>query len=333
MHQPTTKTLASPVVVRYKPTLTKRAPAQAQTFILADMNKPSTTIDIDRRIQDPAPMDWANFSLPDTRADQLNFGSLRDIWRTLKHVIGTRRPVDLPESVPGREWLPKYLLQEFHNLPNGNYSKKITHGYIVGFDRMMLGQMSSARRQLAQWLRGCRSALDIGCAGGRTTATLKAAGIDDVWGLEPSPYLLQHAARENPDIRFVQGLAENTGFAAERFDGVSVCFVFHEIPPRYLSRALTELNRVLKPGGKLAICEPSPRQISAGYREAFRLGGWRGVYFKLLAKGVHEPFIDAWHQQNLQQQLSTHGFELLIDQDRMPLRYFLARKLPTTTVA
>jgi ubiquinone/menaquinone biosynthesis C-methylase UbiE len=277
---------------------------------------------------DPQPISWAHIDLPDTHVDRIDFSSVRSVWNLIRRVRGQRSAVEIPAALPGSEWLPKYLLQEFHNLPNGNYSKRITHGYITGFDHLMLGHMRSARQQLAQWLRECRSALDIGCAGGRMTATLKASGIADVWGLEPSPYLLQHAARENPHIPFVQGLAENTGFPAERFDGISACFVFHELPPRYFTRALTELHRVLKPGGKLAICEPSALQMRASYREVFARAGWKGIYFKLLAKLVYEPFLDAWHQQNLQQQFAAHGFELLTDEERLPLRYVLARKQP-----
>ena len=51
-------------------------------------------------------------------------------------------------------------------------------------------------------------------------------------GLDPSPYLLRCADARVPRARFVQGLAEQTGFADARFDGIACCFVFHELPPR-----------------------------------------------------------------------------------------------------
>src|SRR5690606_15768065 len=112
----------------------------------------------------------------------------RQLWRFLRCIVGERQRVQLPESMPGGDVLPKYLLQEFHNLPNGNYSKKVTRGYIVGFDRAMLGLMRGARIRIADMLNGCRSVLDVGSAGGRTAAAIKKAGVAEVWGIDPSPY-------------------------------------------------------------------------------------------------------------------------------------------------
>ena len=32
----------------------------------------------------------------------------------------------------GKDTIPAYVLQEFHNLPNGNYSNSLMRGYIAG---------------------------------------------------------------------------------------------------------------------------------------------------------------------------------------------------------
>ena len=69
----------------------------------------------------------------------------------LRRLSRVRLPPDLPLNVA----LPDYLLLEFHNLPDGNYSKKVARGYSTGFDRMMLGEMHRARRAMAQALNGC----------------------------------------------------------------------------------------------------------------------------------------------------------------------------------
>ncbi len=278
--------------------------------------------------QDPVLQNWAELDLPNTWADQFDFRNPAHVFRFFRGIFGrTRQKVSLPESVPGADLIPKYVLQEFHSLPNGNYSKRITRGYVTGFDHSMLGVMTEARKCIAKTLQNCSSVLDAGCAGGRTARALKDAGISEVWGLDPSPYLLQHAASDNPDIAFVQGVAEDTRFPSERFDGIAACFLFHEIPPRYVEKALTEFNRILQPNGLIAICEPSPLQVDLTLWQILKRFGIKGFYFGVLARFVYEPFLDAWHKHSGQKGFfEQYGFECVSDNAGMPLRHIVLRK-------
>lgn len=272
--------------------------------------------------------DWHDLVLPDAWPDILNFRSPADLLHIVRQILRRKRPaVELPDGMPGAENIPKYILREFHNLPNGNYSKCITRGYITGFDAVMMGTMEKSRRSVAQHMRGFGSVLDIGCAGGRMANTLSEAQIDDVWALDPSPYLLQHAAQAYPHIKFVQGVSEKTEFPAERFDGVTACFLLHELPPRSVDLTLQECHRILKPGGLLAISEPSPRQLSGSLISLLWREGFSGFYFGALARLVHEPFVVAWHKQDLAAKFARFGFELLQDSDQMPIRQWVGRKV------
>ncbi|WP_437882978.1 class I SAM-dependent methyltransferase [Pseudomonas sp. LRF_L74] len=279
-------------------------------------------------------VDWASIELPDAWADQMDWKhlpSLGRVWRTLSGRNHQR--VQLPAGVPGADWLPKYVLQEFHNLPNGNYSKCFSRGYAQGFDKVMLGTLTGGRKRVADALRGAASALDLGCGAGRQAQALKDAGIGEVWGLDPSPYLLQHAARSHQGIQWVQGLAERTRLADGQFDAIAVCFVFHEIPPMYLRKALQELARITRPGARLAVLEPSPLQWARGYAWLWRHYGWRGAYFRALAKRAYEPFAEAWHRQDFAALLAEVGFELIEDETGCPFRFFLAQRAPSSSTA
>ena len=130
-----------------------------------------------------------------------------------------------------------------------------------------------------------------------------------MWGLDPSPYLLRHAAHDHPGIEFIPGLAEDLPFANQSLDGIALCFVLHEIPPKYIEQALAEFARVLKPGGKLVIAEPSHEQLQPlQLRELVRGVGWSKLYFKVLAGRVYEPFVDAWHKLDKPNLLAAAGF-------------------------
>jgi ubiquinone/menaquinone biosynthesis C-methylase UbiE len=303
-----------------------------QSFDTGTAPAPQQDGTVTNRAPQPHWHDWASMELPDTWVDEIRFRNPLHLIRFFHRIFGqARKPVMLPDELPGRTSIPKYVLQEFHRLPNGNYSKGVTRGYIEGFDHAMLGVMRKARQHMAQQLRHCHSALDAGCAGGRTAQALAAAGVPDVWGLDPSPYLLQHAARNNPAVRFVQGVAENTDFADQQFDGIAACFLFHEIPPRYAQRALTEFNRILQPGGLVVICEPTDIQVKSGYATLFKHYGFKGIYFGLLARFVFEPFLNAWHTAATPEFFAAFGFECVSDQHSMPLRHIVLRKAEATS--
>lgn len=273
-------------------------------------------------------IDWAQQALPDAWPDRLDLRKPWNLARFLKAIVWDKpSPVRLPSGLVGAERIPRYILQEFHNLPNGNYSKKVTRGYAKGFDLMMLGQLHRARAELAQRIGPVSRALDIGCGAGHTAGALARAGVQEVWGLDPSPYLLQYAASLYPEVRFCQGVAEQLHFPDASFDAASACFVFHEIPPRYGDQALTELQRILRPGATLALIEPDALHMRGNIADVWRNLGLRGLYFKLMARRVHEPFVDSWHKRDKRAWLAEHGFELLEDRQGCPYQFLVARRL------
>ena len=275
---------------------------------------------------DPTPPSWLEIELPPAWPDSLRMSRPADMWRfARKAVLRRLDPVTLPPGLPLSVGLPKYLLQEFHNLPNGNYSRSVTRGYSTGFDASMLGSLRAARAELAQALRGSRSALDLGCGAGHATRALYDAGIPEVWGLDASPYLLQHAARRHPELRFVQGLAESTGFPSRRFEAVCACFLFHELPPGAGDAALREIRRLLVPRGRLAILEPGIEQWERSPLSLLRRYGWRGPYFWALARLVSEPFLGSWHRRDVPTWLAEHGFELTSQHSCFPTQLYVAR--------
>ncbi len=278
-------------------------------------------------VSDPIAVDWEGVTLPDAWVDQLDLRRPAHLYAYARGWVRRRRKVEIPPGLPGAERLPAYLRQEFHHLPNGVYSKRHADAYGRWFDRVMLGRAVRARTRLATELAGCRAVLDAGCGIGSLAGAMHAAGIPEVWGLDPSPYLLQLAAPRHPAVRFVQGLVEDTDFPSARFDGVGACFLFHELPPRVADASLDELHRILVPGGRLLIAEPSPVQFRVrDWRTLLRRSGRRGLYFFLVANVMHEPFVQAWHRRDVATWLAAHGFTLVADEHGMPIRYISARR-------
>jgi demethylmenaquinone methyltransferase / 2-methoxy-6-polyprenyl-1,4-benzoquinol methylase len=107
--------------------------------------------------------------------------------------------------------------------------------------------------------------LDIAAGTGTSTAALARSGATVV-GLDFSEGMLDEARRKHSDMQFVHGDAERLPFGAEEFDAVSISFGLRNVNEPKV--ALDEMYRVLKPGGRLVICEFSrpPRAIlRAGY--------------------------------------------------------------------
>jgi len=278
-------------------------------------------------LADPQVPDWAGLSLPETWADRLCLTSFSGLVKFVRLIFGKPQKVQVDQSDPLFACIPKYALQEFHNLPNGNYSHRISRGYITGFDASMLGLIQAMRETMAQRVAHCDAVLDIGTGGGKLAAQVQAAGPQDVWGIDVSPYLLQHAATDHPQVSYLQAPAEDLPFANERFDGIVACFLFHELPPKYAAQALAECHRVLRHGGQLLIAEPSEKQLQpVRLRTLFSRAGWRHLYFSTLARFAHEPFVKAWHETDKPALFARSGFTLLEHKSEIPINFYAMRK-------
>jgi len=115
-------------------------------------------------------------------------------------------------------------------------------------------------------------ALDIGCGTGRLGDYVAGfvAPAGEVIGLDPLPLRIDIAARKNPAFKASVGRAEDLSrFAANSFDLAYMNSVFHWVEDK--PRALAEVRRVLKPGGRFGVNSADrdrPHQSAALVREA-----------------------------------------------------------------
>ena len=92
--------------------------------------------------------------------------------------------------------------------------------------------------------------LDLCCGQGNVTEALLQAGLDAV-GADFSPTMLVYARRRVPAGNFVETDAQSLVFGDAEFDAVVCNFGLLHVPDQ--PRALGEIRRVLKPGGKFAM--------------------------------------------------------------------------------
>ncbi|HZU87731.1 MAG TPA: class I SAM-dependent methyltransferase [Stellaceae bacterium] len=94
-----------------------------------------------------------------------------------------------------------------------------------------------------------RSVLDLACGPGLVAAAAARRGALPI-GVDFSAAMLAPARAAYPAIRFEEADAEALPFADGRFDAVVANFGVHHFPDPV--RALTEIRRVLRPGGRIA---------------------------------------------------------------------------------
>ena len=106
--------------------------------------------------------------------------------------------------------------------------------------------------------------LDVAAGTGTSSAALARSGADVV-ALDFSAGMIDEGRRRQPKIEFVEGDAEKLPFGDNAFDAVTISFGLRNV--EHPKVALAEMYRVLKPGGRLVICEFSRPQ-----RAALRVG-------------------------------------------------------------
>ncbi len=104
------------------------------------------------------------------------------------------------------------------------------------------------------------SALDLGCGKGAFTARLLPLARQ-VTGIELSEIAVAKARAAHPKIRFLQGDARRLGDLAlpgRSFDLVVCSDLIAYFTPREAESFLTEISRLLAPGGRLFLAAWSP---------------------------------------------------------------------------
>ena len=123
-------------------------------------------------------------------------------------------------------------------------------------DPVMLGRVGAGRFERA---------LDVGCGEGRFCRMLRAAGVAAT-GIDPTPGLLEVARQRDPSGDYRAGAAERLEFEAASFDLVVSYLTLVDIAD--FRTAISEMARVLKPGGSLLIANLT------GFTSAGAAQGW-----------------------------------------------------------
>lgn len=107
--------------------------------------------------------------------------------------------------------------------------------------------------QFAESVRGRGPVCDLGCGPGHVAAYLRGRGVDDVFGIDLSPAMVEQARRLNPGIPFEQGDMLSLQAVDESWAGIAAFYSIIHIPREEVTRALGEFKRVLRPNGLLLL--------------------------------------------------------------------------------
>ena len=118
------------------------------------------------------------------------------------------------------------------------------------------------RGRLIEMIAPCptMAVLDLGCGTGSLAIALKRAEPSlQLVGLDPDPDVLTiavaKARRAGVELELKLGGADSIPSEAMSFDMVVSSLVFHHLHPPVKARALAEIRRVLRPGGRLLIAD------------------------------------------------------------------------------
>lgn len=117
-----------------------------------------------------------------------------------------------------------------------------------------------------------KSILDVGCSYGWLEKALLAKGAKRVVGIEPEERLFYNARKEVPGARFMVGSATEIPFKSNTFDTLVYFEVLEHLPVGAEDKAISEITRVLKKGGKLIFSTPNRHLISCLLDPAWYFG-------------------------------------------------------------
>lgn len=154
--------------------------------------------------------------------------------------------------------------------------------------------------------------LDIAAGTGTSSMALKRPGVE-VIAADFSKGMLAEGRRRYPEIEFVFADAMKLPFKDSEFDVVTMSFGLRNVKDHRV--ALREFHRVLKPGGRLVICEFSHVKGLLGKLYLWYLKSLLPVVSKIFSSNPEAydylgDSIAAWPKQTeLASDISNAGFE------------------------
>ncbi len=102
---------------------------------------------------------------------------------------------------------------------------------------------------------GCRQVIDLGCGTGAQCIVLHNNKFD-VTGVDMSPKMLEVARKKSsPEIDYIRGDIEKTGFEDGSFDCAIISFVIHMNSTENERTILDEAKRIVREGGIIVITD------------------------------------------------------------------------------
>ncbi len=243
-----------------------------------------------------------------------------------------RLPVAAPDDFP----YPNYYLNDFHNQKNGNLSLQSALTYEWQISILFMGCNRLMRQAVIDHIPTGRELqiLDVACG---TAAWIPQARLQGrqhpITAIDLSPAYLRYARlaqalgfRDN--ATFLQLNAESLQPAGqpadawrERFDIVTCIWLLHELPRPAIERAVAEMVRVLKPGGRLLLVDSMQRvDIPVEGRErAERV-------YRFFARYFNEPYYLAYQNLDVPALLQAHGLTVEINEPWFRSKLWVATK-------
>lgn len=246
-----------------------------------------------RNVEDglyPPPRDVSLAQLPHALKSARAFqADIAEVERRRLARAGTEIREHLPE---GSNRYPAYYRQNFHYQSGGWFTDESAALYDTQVEALFTGTADAMRRaalaEIARELRGrdqrTMSLLDLACGNGRfleqvmrVWPRLGAAGLD----LSPS-YTEAARVRLAPwkQVEVIHDAAEAMPLEDASRDIVVSIFLFHELPPKVRPKVLSEIFRVLKPGGLFVLAD------------SVQFGDYPGLdgMLEYFPHGFHEPY-------------------------------------------
>jgi SAM-dependent methyltransferase len=154
----------------------------------------------------------------------------------------------------------------------------------------------------AEQVRDLGPVCDLGCGPGHVARFLKALDVD-AFGIDLSPGMIEQARRLNPDIEYRQGDLMALDAEDGSWGGIVSFYTIIHIPRKQVVMALSELKRVLRPGGLLLL------SFHLG-DEILHLDDW-------YEKPVSLDFI-FFQRSEMEHYLESAGFEIITTTQRPP---------------